>query len=308
MRSPRSALLLVPVLLAGAMPARAQPPTCQAGVTRLELPATLAAPTELCIHPSRYTTLVFDAPLATGGVELEGREHFRRVEGSDKVLLLVPSERLPPGARLELQVHFAEGQVPPSARFTLVAHPELAAQVVEVSHAPAPASASADQTRRLEEQLQQCEARVASLSSQSTDALALVHAVISGKLDDTGMASQLLKKGDFAQGPGESVELQNLTLYRSRRALALKVRVKNAAANKPWVLEGATLLGSTGEAVQTVAVFPREPLAPGATETRWIEWAMPPSKDKDKEPSSYTLHLWDAGKARTATVPGLKLP
>jgi uncharacterized protein (TIGR02268 family) len=264
------------------------------------------APAELCIHPGRFTTLLFDAPLVTGAVVLEGREHFRDVEASSKSLLLVPSDRLPPGARLGLEVRFADGQAPERARFTLVAHPELAAQQVEVARATPTASVCAPALRDVQVLLEQCEAQVKSLSAQPEDALSFVHALKSGKLDDSGFTVHPFTARDFSQGPGEVLKVRSFTFYRSRGALALKVRVKNEDPGKPWLLEGARLLGRNGEELHAAAVHPRTPLDPGATETRWVEWELLPPKDKETE--SYTLHLWDAGKERAATVPGLKLP
>jgi uncharacterized protein (TIGR02268 family) len=306
MRSPRSALLLVPVLLAGAMPARAQPPTCQAGAPRLELPATPSTPIELCIQSGQFTALLFDGPLMTGAVVLEGREHFREVEAAGKMLMLVPSNRLPPGARLSLEVRFADGQVPESARFTLVAHPEQAARQVEVSRPAATAGICEAGKRQLQDELAVCQAQVASLSAQQDNSLDFVRALKSGKLDDAGYTVHPFTARDFAQGPGESLKVRGFTFYRSRGAMALRVRVKNEGPDKPWVLERARLLGRNGEELWATAVDPKTPLAPGATETRWVEWDLPPPKDK--ETSSYTLHLWGEGNERIATVPGLKLP
>jgi uncharacterized protein (TIGR02268 family) len=306
MRSPRSALLLVPVLLAGAMPARAQPPTCQAGAPHLELPATPAPPAELCIQPGQLTSLLFDAPLMAGAVVLTGHEHFRVVDAASRSLLLVPSDTLPAGARFELEVRFADGQVPESARFILVANPEQFARQVEVSRPTATASACMPELLELQKKLEACEAQVKSLSSQQDNAQAFMNALISGKLDDSGYTVHFFNARDFAQGPGEDLKVRSFTFYRSRGAMVLKVRVKNESPDKPWVLEGARLLGRSGEEQRAAAVHPRTPLAPGATETRWMAWDLPPPKDK--ETSNYTLHLWGEDKERSATVPGLKLP
>jgi len=305
MRSPRSALLLVPVLLAGAMPARAQAPTCQAGAPQLELTATPEASAELCIRPGRVTTLLFDSPLVTGGVVLEGRGHFREVEAAGKVLVLMPSERLPKGARLGLEVRFADGHVPASARFTLVAHPEQAAQQVEVTR---PRSAAFDwraEAERLKGELERCQAQPVSPAAPPSPTLAVAQALAHGKLDDTGLTIHLLGRGEFSQRPGGELQVRRLTFYRSSSVLTLEVLVKNADPHGPWALEGATLVGRNGLELPSSSVYPGKTLAPGAVEKRWVAWELPPAQDKE---AGYTLHLWEAGRARAAVVTGLKLP
>ncbi len=149
---------------------------------------------------------------------------------------------------------------------------------------------------------------MARLSAQPSNALGLVYALIGGKLDDNGLTARLITQEELSQRPGEDITLESLHIYRSRTALAVKVRVKNTDPRRPWVLEGATLLGSNGETIQTRALHPATPVPPGASETRWLEWALPPPGDQDKQPPSYTLHLWDEGKVRGATVSKLKLP
>jgi uncharacterized protein (TIGR02268 family) len=305
MRSPCSALLLVPVLLAGATAARAQPPTCQAGAPHIQLSQAAGAPVELCIRPGRFTTFLFDAPLATGAVVLEGRAHFREVEASGRALLLVPAEKLPPGARFLLEVRFAEGQVPERAQFILVAHPEQAAQQVEVSGAKPSESAALQEVERLQAELEQCRAQPpASSSAPASAPLFLAPALARGKLDENGLTVYPFREKDFSQRPGGELQVRRFAFYRTRSVLALQVRLKNEDAQKPWALEGAALLGPNGEVLQAAALYPREPLAPGATELRWVEWELPPPGAT----KSYTLQLWEAGKARIATVPGLKLP
>jgi uncharacterized protein (TIGR02268 family) len=305
MRSPRSALLLVPVLLAGAMPARAQAPTCQAGESRLELSAPPGTPAELCIHPDQFTTFLFDSPLAAGGVVLEGRTHFREVEAAGKMLVLVPSKGLPPGARLSLEVRFADGQVPQSARFTLVAHPQQAARQVEVTRARPAASERLAELRQLTQELAQCRAEVASLPARAGPALLLSLALARGLLNETGLTVHAFQGRELSQGPGGSLTVRRLTFYRTHAMMALQVLLTNEDPDKPWALAGASLLGREGEEHVAATVYPSTPLAPGATEQRWVEWQLPARK---KDESRYTLRLWEASRSRTAAVPGLKLP
>ena len=305
MRSPRSALLLVPVLLAGAMPAWAQAPTCQAGESRLELSAPPGAPAELCIHPGQFTTFLFDSPLAAGAVVLEGRTHFREVEAAGKTLVLVPSKGLPPGARLSLEVRFADGQVPQSARFTLVAHPQQAARQVEVTRARPVASEGPPEVPRLRQELAQCRAEVASLLARTGPALRLTLALHRGLLDEKGLTVHDFQGREFSQSPGGSVTVRRLSFYRTHRMMALQVLLTNEDPDKPWALAGASLLGRDGEEHVAATVYPSTPLPPGAAELRWVEWELP---TREKEESRYTLRLWEADHSRAAVVPGLKLP
>lgn len=293
MRSPCSALLLVPVLLAGTTPAWAQAPTCQAGAPHLELTSEAVPPVEICIRPGQFTPFFFDMPLVGSAVVLEGREHFGRVEVSPQALLLAPSEQLPPGTRLQLEVRFADGQAPERARFTLVVHPEQFARQVEVSRAKPPAGPGPAQARRLEEELQRCEAQLADTSALAS--MPLSQAAARGAIDEKGLSVHLFFPEDFSQSPGEVHQVQRLTFYRTSTALALEVLLLNEAPAQPWRLEGAALLGPGGAVLPAKAVLTQ-------AERLYMEW------ESRGPPKSFTLQLWDAGKARTITVRNLKLP
>jgi uncharacterized protein (TIGR02268 family) len=118
------------------------------------------------------------------------------------------------------------------------------------------------------------------------------------------MTVHLFSAEELAQGPQGALQLRHLSFYRTQFTLALEVRLKNEDPAQPWLLAGAALLGQNGELLPARAVHAGEALKPGSTGRLYVEWTV---KSPDA-PKSYTLQLWDAGKARTLTVRNLKLP
>lgn len=115
--------LLALALLTSADAAEPPPlPPCEAGVVRLVVEAD-AAPRvpALCITPELSTLFLFDAKLAR--VELEGREHFRRVSESADSFMVIPSEAMSDTEPLRVTVYFADGAAPASLTFLLVGSP-----------------------------------------------------------------------------------------------------------------------------------------------------------------------------------------
>jgi uncharacterized protein (TIGR02268 family) len=303
MRSPCSALLLVPVLLAGVSPARAQPLPCQAGAPRLTLAAQAQPPAEICIRAGQFTPFVFDTPLASGAVVLEGREHFRDVEVTSKSVLLVPGEQLPPGARLQLEVRFADGQAPERARFTLVAHPEQFARQVDVSRASSPAGSCEARATQLREELRRCSEQLGGAAAAPGSSPSLSVLVADGTISEAGVDVDPIKTSDFSQHSESGLKVMRLSVYRTDAVLLLAVAVKNQVPGSGWALEGASLTGPDGVLQPAKAPHPSGPLAPGDTRRFLVEWTL----RRSEAPLSYTLQLWDAGKARTVTLRNLKL-
>ncbi len=76
---------------------------------------------EVRIGPGTSLNLFFDAPVQL--VELEAREHFRRVEVVEDSILLLASRELKPERRLRMPVRFVDGQPPSLVDFVLVVVP-----------------------------------------------------------------------------------------------------------------------------------------------------------------------------------------
>ncbi|MBN1208282.1 MAG: DUF2381 family protein [Myxococcaceae bacterium] len=276
----------------------AQPSPCQTAVRQIELGASSAPPSEICISPGLSTTLLFDGKLVAEAVVLEGRERFRQVELAGNLLVLLPSERLSPGERLRLKVRFAEGGDPMSAAFVLVVHRGQAERQVEVSRAHPAANTCQLELQRKQEELQRCVAQGV-VSPPSIAGL-----LAGGLLDSTGVTTPAAAQQDLTLISEDELHVASVRFYRSSRRLALEVEVSNVDTARPWALEGATLRSRPGEVQKLLSVMQTAPLAPGTTAAVWVEIDRP----KEDAPKSYTLELWDAGRARTITLQGLRLP
>lgn len=303
LRSP--GVLLVLLWLANPLGARAQAAApCQTEARRIELAAGSAPAPELCISPGVATTLLFGQPLAEEAVALEGRERFRRVEAAGNLLVLVPSEQLQSGERLQLRVRFAKGSVPESATFMLGVHRGQAEHLVEVSFPPPPADTCQVELQSKQAQLQRCLEERSHLPAGSEGRDTLAGLVAAGLVNSKGLSVSELNAQEFSFTPADTFNVTRMTLYRSSRRLAIEVELENLAGEAPWVPEGAALQGPPGEALEALTVLQQAPRTPGRGQMVWVELAVP----SERTHRTFTLKLWDAGQARTLTLQGVKLP
>jgi uncharacterized protein (TIGR02268 family) len=235
---------------------------------------------------------------------LEGRERFRRVEAAGNLLVLVPSEQLQSGERLRLQVRFAKGAGPDSAVFVLVVHRGQAEHLVEVSFAPPPPDTCHAELQSTQAQLQRCLEARAPLPSTKVGIDALTRLIAAGAVDQRGLAVSELREEDLPSAAAGALHVTRLALYRSVRRLAIELEVENPEPDKPWVPEGAELVAPPGRALEALSVLQRAAREQGASQLVWVELAMPPGWAH----KNFELKLWDAGRARTLTLPGVKLP
>jgi uncharacterized protein (TIGR02268 family) len=302
MRSPSPLILLVPVLLTSALSAQAQPAACQTAVRRIELVSGTAPPAELCISPGLSTTLLFDSALIEGAVALEGRERFRRVDVAGSLLVLVPSESLKAGERLRLEVRFTGSEAPASATFVLVVHRAEAERQVEVLHSQRPSDVCQAELQRKDVALQQCEAQLARLSEAPGESALFAKLLASGLLDKD-LTQSTLKSQEVIQAPGDALRVRGIRFFRAHGRVAMNVMLVNLDRMNGWVMEGAALVGSP-EQVLEAQWAEKTRLAPGEAGEIWLEVAAPAASTLAR----YELVLWDANKARTVTVRGVKLP
>ncbi len=138
-------------------------------VRHVELTADRAGQVhEVRISPLFTTTLVFNAPLLRGGVELEAREGFRTVTVDEATgfVALLPTGALSAGQQVSLTVRFADGVVPASASFRLVVHPTRAEPQVNVYRLPRSAESLQLEARQERERAEQCEAHLAQVQAE----------------------------------------------------------------------------------------------------------------------------------------------
>ena len=316
----RTALALLLSLHVG-LPALAQPPPepWEPGVRHLQLsPTATGEVPELRLTPGLALTVVFDSPvrpLRQGGVELEERGRFRLVgldeEGHILTLMLAPGEV--PDKPPRLTVHFADGAVPTSAAFHLVAHPARAETHVQVYRQPrsaevccAQADAEREKARRCQVELERTRAEV---SAQG--AAGLIGLRSQGLLDKEGVRTKKLKVQRLTRAAANALAVAEATALGSaapkrpgeepRVRVAVLLRLEGQGAGD-WKAEGAQL-ASRGGMRRTVTVWQSPTNEPGLTEVM-VEMELTQEEARGR----FTLKLWDASGTRTVTLGGVTFP
>ena len=304
-----------------ALPALAQPPPepWEPGVRHLQLsPTATGEVPELRLTPGLALTVVFDSPVRPqrqGGVELEERGRFRLVgldeEGHILTLMLAPGEV--PDKPLRLTVHFADGAVPTSATFHLVAHPARAETHVQVYRQPRSAEVCCAQADAEREKAQRC---LVELERTRTEASArgagLIGLRSQGLLDtEEGVRTQALANKTLTRSPANALALVDATAFRSavpkrpgeaqRVRVAVLLRLEGPGAGD-WKVEGAQL-ASRGGAGRPVTVSQSPTSEPGFTEVM-VETELTQEEARGR----FTLKLWDASGTRTVTLGGVTFP
>jgi uncharacterized protein (TIGR02268 family) len=317
----RTAIPLLLSLHVG-LPALAQPPPepWEPGVRHLQLsPPVPGQLPELRISPGLALTVVFDSPvrpLRQGGVELEERGRFRLVsldeEGLVLTLVLTPGER--PDKPLRLTVHFADGAVPASATFHLVAHPARAETHVQVYRQPRSAQVCCEQADAEREKARRCQVELERTRAEASarGPAGLIALRSEGLLDTKeGVRTQDLNPDTLTEAPANALALVEATAFRSaapkrpgeepRVRVAVLLRLGGLGAGD-WKAEGAQL-ASQGGAGRTVTVWQSPTSKPGFTEVM-VETELTQEEARGR----FTLKLWDASGTRTVTLGGITVP
>jgi uncharacterized protein (TIGR02268 family) len=305
-RTALSLLALLPTTpaLAEATPDAWEPVT----VRHIELTADKAGRVhEVRISPLFTTTLVFNAPLPRGGVELEEREGFLAVTVDEAagLVVLLPSESLSPGKQLSLTVRFADGAVPAGATFRLVVHPTRAEPQVNVYRLPRSAESFQQEARQERERAEQCEAQMARVQAERKSPGGLTGLIDSGLVvEGSGVSGQDI----FAtarQRPGEALQVKKAHTYAAQGQVAVALEVKNMSV-QPWSVdgEGAQLVSKEGARLRVLSVWQWEPLAPDGRGRVVVEVAATPEQAR----GTYVLTLGERGGARTVTLRGVTFP
>ena len=302
------------------LPALAQPPPepWEPGVRHVQLsPTATGEVPELRITPGLALTVEFDSPvrpLRQDGVELEERGRFRRVsldeEGRVLTLVLAPGER--PDKPTRLTVHFADGAVPTSAAFHLVAHPAPAETHVQVYRQPRSAEVCCAQAEAEREKAQRCQVELERTRAEaSARGTGLIGLRSQGLLDKEGVRTQDLANKTLTRSPTNVLQLWKATAFRSsapkrpgeerRVRVAVLLRFEGPGAGD-WKVEGAQL-ASRGGVGRHVTVSQSPTSEPGVTEVM-VETELTQEEARGR----FTLKLWDASGTRTVTLGGITFP
>lgn len=289
-----SAGLLVLALLTSADAAERPPlPPCEAGDVRVEVDAD--APSRvppLCITPELTSTFLFDAKLAR--VELEGREHFRRVSEAADSFMVIPSEAMRDTEPLRVTVYFADGAAPASITFLLVVHPALAARQVEVIRQTRPVAFYKQEAREAQAKAQRCEDEKARLQADERGPGGLRGLRAAGLMDtDLGVAVKRISN-DVKPRQRAVLAPERVWSYRAgdveKGRVAVELELRNPGT-KPWTLAGAVMRGPHGE--ELTPLPPEEPpisILPGLPGRVIVEIEATTKQAL----GTYTLTLWDA--------------
>ncbi|MBM7115725.1 DUF2381 family protein [Archangium primigenium] len=269
-------------------------PPCEAGDVRLEVEADAPARVPaLCITPDLTSNFLFDANLAR--VELEGREHFRRVTEAADSFMVVPSEAMRDMEPLRVTVYFVDGAAPASLSFLLVVHPARAVRQLDVIRQTRPVAFYKQEALEARAEVQQCREEKARMQAEQRGPGGLRGLRAAGLLDDVlGVAVKRIHK-DIKPRPHNALGLLAALSARAgsevRGRVAVEVELKNPGT-KPWALAGAMLRGAKGEEFTPLPVEETPvSILPGATPGLvMVEFEATTKQAR----GAYTLTLWDA--------------
>ncbi|WNG27751.1 DUF2381 family protein [Cystobacter fuscus] len=290
-----SAGLLSLALLTSTADAAERPPLlpCEAGDVRLEVDASAPGRVpSLCITPELTSTLLFDAKLSR--VELEGREHFRRVTEAADSFMVVPSEAMRDLEPRRLTVYFADGAAPASLAFLLVVHPARAARQVDVIRQTRPVAFYEQKARDAESKAQRCEEEKARFQVEQGGPGGLRGLRAAGLLHgELGVTTKRISEY-LKPRPRTALALAEAWSYRAgsqeKGRVAVELKLKNAGA-KLWTLAGAMLRGSQAEELTSLPEDTPVSILPGPPGSSvMVEFEATTMQAQ----GAYTLTLWDA--------------
>lgn len=196
---------------------------------------------ELRVAAGVLTTLVFDAPLDRGSVELEGRERFRLVDAGDRSLVLEPAVDVEPGERLGLRVRFAGGLTQERGVLALVSHASEVDTRVEVFR-------QKDSVELLHAELAEMRAQVKAQADE-LHALRAVRSsggpaelILAGVLDHRWVRTSRIKVSK-EKGHKRALIGESATSFRAPTWAAISVKVRNVG-KKSWRPETARIVNS----------------------------------------------------------------
>ncbi|QRK05265.1 DUF2381 family protein [Archangium violaceum] len=289
-----SAGLLSLALLTSTADAAERPPLppCEAGDIRLEVdadaPGRIPA---LCVTPDLTSNFLFDAKLSR--VELDGREHFRRVVEAADSFMVVPSEAMRDMEPQRVTFYFADGAAPASLTFLLVVHPARVARQVDVIRKTLPVDFYKQKARDADAKAQRCEEEKERLRAGQRGPGGLRGLRAAGLLDERlGVAVKNIREYVKTR-PRAALILERAWSSRAgneeKGRVAVELGLKNPGM-KPWTLAGALLRGARGEELTPLPEDTPVSILPGAPGRVMVEFEATTNEVQ----GPYTLTLWDA--------------
>jgi uncharacterized protein (TIGR02268 family) len=291
-----TALLLIPLLASVPSPSRADE-------RHIELTAEPSGQEpEVRISPHQASSLVFNAPLKRGSVVVQEREFFHSVMVDEKagLVTLMPSAVLPPGTALMLAVRFADEDVPESATFRLVIHPDGVDRQVRVDRRPRSGASYQEEARRMRERAEQCEVEWGRQTARK-GLVELLNADLVRK--GIGIQSQDIRSHLIPSSEG-GLHVNEAYSYRAIGRVAVDLWVKESG-QRPWWVNEAQLLDAEGRSLRVLRTWQSPgPLLPGDLRQIVVEAEAPEPQSR----GSFLLRLTESEGARTLTVRGVTFP
>lgn len=230
---------------------------------------------EVRVAAGVLTTLVFDAPLDRGSVELEGRERFRLVDVGERILALEPAADLGHGERLGLRVRYAGSAAQEQGSFTLATHASEVDTRVEVFRRK-------DSVELLRAELTDVRAQLKAQMEENQklrsfrDSGGPSGLILSGMLDRRGVRVITLSDVSADSIGSDSLSFLSRTSFRAPTWGAISTKVRNKG-NRPWSPSSARVINSkSGDVLDVRSVRMTSPvIKPNETELVVIETEAP---------------------------------
>jgi uncharacterized protein (TIGR02268 family) len=257
----------------------------------------------LCISPGLATSVLFDTPLPPGAVVVAPGQQDVQVAQAERFITLLPAPDVIPGEQLKVTVRFGDGAAPATVTFLLWVHPARAERQVEVVRHRRTVESYQQELKAREEELQRCLAENARHGAAQGKLEGLTALLSAGFLGKKGISSRYL--WDTPTRPGSALQHRDAWSYRSIARVAVELLLDTHTGAKPWVAEGAALVGAGGRELRGVRVWQSGPVEPGGSEARVIVEA---DATEGEAQGTWTLKLWDASGKRTVILDGVVFP
>ncbi|MCP3060984.1 DUF2381 family protein [Myxococcus sp. K38C18041901] len=274
------------------------------GARRIELgPDDSGALTEITVSPGLSTVILFDSELTQEGADVEGRSIFSNVDVGRTTMRLVPSGRGTPGEKFRVSVRFRDGAAPPSASFLLTIHPARADSVVEVYRNARTVESYQQEAREARTETVRCQEDNARLVSERGAPGGLAGLLATGGIDANGVTGRIVTK-TISSDPRNALQPFKAQSYRSTGRVALEVFLSGLRGERPWLVSGAALRGTSGAELKVVRVWQKSPVTSGGTGQVVIE----AEATAESARGAFSLKLWEADGPRTVTIGNVTFP
>ncbi len=261
---------------------------------------------EVCISPALTTALSLDADIQRESVTVEGRERFAKVEVSDSFLKLVPSEKLVPGERLLLTLRFKDGASPASMALILVVQAAQADTHVEVHREKRTVESFQQELKESAAELQQCRVENERLRAAKGAPDGLRGLIVTGEIDGERGILTTPMLFNVSPRPGNAFNAPEVASHRSKRGVAVQVKLEIPGGTAPFTLGGAKLEAKGQGELTLLGEWPPWPLVPDEDGLALVIVEAMAAVGEAQGP--FTLTLWERGGPRKVIIDRVTFP